>query len=83
MSDTAGVMRKGALVEVGPAAEVLMNPRHEYTQSLLAAMPETPGMAPLPRLGAAPDAEARGGPAEASTKTSHFAPSPHEKRTLS
>ncbi|HET8779135.1 MAG TPA: ATP-binding cassette domain-containing protein [Agromyces sp.] len=47
MSDTAGVMRKGMLVEVGPAAEVLVNPRHEYTQRLLAAMPETPGAVPL------------------------------------
>ncbi|MFF2273493.1 ATP-binding cassette domain-containing protein [Agromyces sp. NPDC058136] len=43
MSDTAGVMRRGALVEVGPAREVLVDPRHEYTRRLLAAMPETPG----------------------------------------
>ena len=40
-------MRKGSLVEVGPAADVLVNPRHEYTQRLLAAMPETPGAVPL------------------------------------
>ena len=50
MSDTAGVMRKGTLVEVGPASEVLVNPTHEYTQRLLAAMPETPGAAPLNEL---------------------------------
>jgi ABC-type oligopeptide transport system ATPase subunit len=43
MSDTAGVMRRGELVETGPSTEVLVSPRHEYTQQLLAAMPETPG----------------------------------------
>ncbi|MGH3705546.1 MAG: ATP-binding cassette domain-containing protein [Agromyces sp.] len=47
MSDTAGVMRNGRLVEVGPAAEVLVTPAHEYTRQLLAAMPETPGAVPL------------------------------------
>ncbi|GAA2907874.1 ABC-type glutathione transport system ATPase component [Microbacterium keratanolyticum] len=47
MSDTAGVMRRGSLVEIGPAAEVLVRPQHEYTQQLLAAMPETPGALPL------------------------------------
>jgi oligopeptide transport system ATP-binding protein len=52
MSDTAGVMRAGALVETGPAREVLVEPRHEYTQRLLAAMPLTPG---------AVDASAHGG----------------------
>lgn len=48
MSDTAGVMRSGALVEVGPAREVLVEPRHEYTQRLLAAMPPTPGAIATP-----------------------------------
>ncbi|MGW9630276.1 ATP-binding cassette domain-containing protein [Agromyces sp. NPDC055520] len=47
MSDTAGVMRGGRLVEVGPAAEVLVTPAHEYTRRLLAAMPETPGAVAL------------------------------------
>ncbi|WP_139418000.1 ATP-binding cassette domain-containing protein [Agromyces laixinhei] len=50
MSDTAGVMRNGALVEVGPASDVLVHPAHEYTQRLLAAMPETPGAVPLHEL---------------------------------
>lgn len=44
MSDTTGVMRQGSLVEVGPTAEVLTAPQHEYTQSLLAAMPPSPGV---------------------------------------
>ncbi len=43
MSDVAGVMCRGALVEVGPAAQVLTSPAHEYTAQLLAAMPPTPG----------------------------------------
>ncbi|MBC9936718.1 MULTISPECIES: ATP-binding cassette domain-containing protein [unclassified Leucobacter] len=47
MSDEVGVMRRGQLVESGPASEVLVAPRHEYTQQLLAAMPETPGAIPL------------------------------------
>ena len=59
MSDSAGVMRKGALVEVGPASEVLVNPRHEYTQRLLAAMPETPGAVPLDELAPADPRENR------------------------
>lgn len=45
MSDTAGVMRSGVLVESGAAARVLVEAHHEYTQRLLAAMPETPGAA--------------------------------------
>ncbi|MFV0319970.1 MAG: ATP-binding cassette domain-containing protein [Microbacterium sp.] len=45
MSDTAGVMRRGELVESGPADVVLTHPSHEYTRQLLAAMPSTPGVA--------------------------------------
>jgi peptide/nickel transport system ATP-binding protein len=33
------VMRAGQIVETGPVGEVLTRPRHEYTQSLLAAVP--------------------------------------------
>ncbi len=45
MSDVAGVMRNGSLVEVGPAAKVLVTPSHDYTKRLIAAMPATPGAA--------------------------------------
>jgi oligopeptide/dipeptide ABC transporter ATP-binding protein len=34
-----GVMYAGRLVEVGPAAEVLGQPRHPYTEALLASLP--------------------------------------------
>ena len=40
IADTVGVMRHGKLVECGPVSEVLRNPTHEYTQSLIAALPE-------------------------------------------
>jgi peptide/nickel transport system ATP-binding protein len=33
------VMREGRVVESGPADEVLSQPRHEYTQTLLASIP--------------------------------------------
>jgi oligopeptide transport system ATP-binding protein len=39
MSDRIAVMNQGRLVEIGPAEEVYTNPREEYTQALLAAVP--------------------------------------------
>jgi ABC-type glutathione transport system ATPase component len=36
------VMRAGQFVEVGAAAQVLHQPKHEYTRDLLAAVPELP-----------------------------------------
>ncbi|MFF2494891.1 ATP-binding cassette domain-containing protein [Agromyces sp. NPDC058064] len=56
MSDAAGVMRRGELVEVGAARDVLVRPRHEYTRRLLAAMPETPGAIPLGEVDTTPAA---------------------------
>jgi peptide/nickel transport system ATP-binding protein len=39
ISDYITVMQKGVMVEFGPAHEVFANPKHPYTQKLLAAAP--------------------------------------------
>ena len=41
IADRVAVMYQGELVEVGPVDEVLSEPKHEYTRSLLAALPTT------------------------------------------
>ncbi|MGO4622992.1 dipeptide ABC transporter ATP-binding protein [Ensifer sp. 2YAB10] len=45
IADTIAVMRRGKIVEAGPARQVLHNPLHPYTQGLLDALPSrsTPG----------------------------------------
>ena len=40
IADKVGVMKQGKLVEVGDSKSVLHNPRHKYTQKLLAAVPD-------------------------------------------
>jgi peptide/nickel transport system ATP-binding protein len=37
--DTVAVMHRGRVVEYGPAAQVFVNPRDDYTKSLIAAAP--------------------------------------------
>ncbi|MCI0737068.1 MAG: ATP-binding cassette domain-containing protein, partial [Beijerinckiaceae bacterium] len=44
IADSVHVMREGEIVEAGPAAEVIANPRHDYTRMLLAAMPRARGL---------------------------------------
>ncbi|TCZ63257.1 ABC transporter ATP-binding protein [Roseicella aquatilis] len=39
IADRIAVLRQGALVEEGPAAEVLNRPQHPYTRTLIAAVP--------------------------------------------
>jgi ABC-type glutathione transport system ATPase component len=43
VSDVVAVMRHGRIVECGPVAQVLGDPRHEYTRELLEAVPR-PGV---------------------------------------
>ncbi|GGT23575.1 ABC transporter ATP-binding protein [Nonomuraea spiralis] len=38
-ADVVAVMYRGQIVETGPAAEILADPRHEYTRRLLKAVP--------------------------------------------
>ena len=40
IADRVAVMRRGRIVEEGPAALVFADPRHAYTQALVAAAPE-------------------------------------------
>ncbi len=40
IADQLAVMRQGKIVESGPLKQVLANPQHDYTQKLLAALPE-------------------------------------------
>ncbi|MGC9369697.1 MAG: ABC transporter ATP-binding protein [Paracoccaceae bacterium] len=45
MADRVGVMYLGELVETGPVGEIFANPKHPYTEALIAAIP-------VPRVGA-------------------------------
>jgi peptide/nickel transport system ATP-binding protein len=53
------VIRGGEIVEEGPTAELLASPRHDYTRSLIAALPhlEALGSRTAPRVGAAAPVE--------------------------
>ena len=41
VTDRVAVMYRGDLMEIGPTAEVLGNPQHPYTKSLIAAVPRS------------------------------------------
>lgn len=47
VADTVAVMYAGRLLESGPADSVLVDPWHDYSQALLAALPEN-GLNPAP-----------------------------------
>ena len=57
MSDRIAIMYAGHLVEVGPAEEVMGEPRHPYTQLLRRAAPD-----PSAHFGRETQFEARGDP---------------------
>jgi oligopeptide transport system ATP-binding protein len=40
LCDRIAVMRRGEIVEIGPAEEITTHPQHEYTRTLLEATPE-------------------------------------------
>ncbi|MEZ5740948.1 MAG: ABC transporter ATP-binding protein [Burkholderiaceae bacterium] len=39
IADRVAVLKRGELVEIGPASEVLSNPQHPYTKMLIASVP--------------------------------------------
>lgn len=49
MADQIGIMYAGCIVEAGPAADVLLRPRHPYTRGLLASVcrPDDPNGSPF------------------------------------
>ena len=44
VADRVAVMYLGRIVEIGPAEEVLLRPRHPYTKALLDVVPEAGGI---------------------------------------
>lgn len=46
VADRVSVMNGGRIVETGPASRVLGSPSHEYTRTLLAALPKAPATTP-------------------------------------
>ncbi|MEA2556168.1 MAG: hypothetical protein QOI60_1499 [Actinomycetota bacterium] len=44
VADRVAIMYLGRIVEIGPAEEVLMQPKHPYTQALLDVVPEAGGL---------------------------------------
>lgn len=53
LCQTVAVMYLGRVVEIGPAEALFRNPRHPYTQALLAAMPSMDPAVTLPQQGLA------------------------------
>lgn len=54
MCDRICVMYLGRIVESSSVSEILNNPKHPYTQALLAAIPRVGGIAPRPITGTVP-----------------------------
>ena len=58
IADRVAVMYAGRIVEEGPSAEVLRNPRHPYTEGLLRAAPRLTGEKLIPIPGSVPALDA-------------------------
>ncbi|HEY2507022.1 MAG TPA: ABC transporter ATP-binding protein [Streptosporangiaceae bacterium] len=54
IADSVAVMYLGRIVEAGPVAEVLLRPRHPYTQALLSVLPDAHTGEPAPVLAGEP-----------------------------
>ncbi len=52
VADRVAVMYLGRIVESGPVADVLLNPRHPYTQALVSVLSDSPGGGPARRRAA-------------------------------
>jgi peptide/nickel transport system ATP-binding protein len=80
IADRVVVMWKGDKVEEGPASEVLLRPRHSYTQALLAAVPRLGSMrgetAPKPFLDVGGDPAPAAAVLSARARPGHQAASP-------
>jgi peptide/nickel transport system ATP-binding protein len=50
LCDRVGVIYRGHLMEIGPAQEVIRNPKHPYTQALLDATPKFGRCEDIPRF---------------------------------
>ncbi len=55
IADRIAVMYLGRIVELGTTEEVLLNPRHPYTQALLSVVPEMDQVSPVVLHGEIPD----------------------------
>jgi oligopeptide/dipeptide ABC transporter ATP-binding protein len=55
VADRVAVMYLGRIVEIGPAEDVLLHPRHPYTKALLNVVPEAGGIDRPILLGEPPD----------------------------
>ncbi len=56
IADRIAVMYLGRIVEQGPVEDVLTNPQHPYTQSLVSVLPDSPIAEPIVLAGEPPDA---------------------------
>lgn len=56
IADRLAVMYAGRIVEHGPAADILTQPRHPYTRALVSVLPDSPVGAPIVLSGETPDA---------------------------